>query len=76
MKNEMTIKIIEDISKQHDAPAEQRAFDKAIAALRYCEEHGLTYYVEGKYFDKNEEMWQWIVRFIGHKKGDTITGIA
>ena len=56
MKNEMTIKIIEDISKQHNTPTEQRAFDKAIAALRYCEEHGITYYVEGKYFNKNEEM--------------------
>lgn len=56
MKNEMTITILEDISKQHNMIAEQRVFDKAIAALRYCEEHGLTYYVEGKYFDKNEEM--------------------
>lgn len=56
MKNDTTIKILEDISKQHSTPSEQRVFDKAIAALKYCTEHGLTYYVEGKYFDKNEEM--------------------
>ena len=55
MKNEMTIKIIEDISKQHNTPAKQRTFDKAIAALKYCEEHGLTYYVEEKYFRKLDE---------------------
>ena len=55
MKNEMTIKILEDISKQHDTTAEQRTFDKAIAALKYCKEHSLTYYVEGKYFRKFDE---------------------
>ncbi len=51
----MAIDIIRDISKEHTNQAEQRAFDKAIAVLRYCDEHGLSYYVEGKYFDKNEE---------------------
>lgn len=56
MKNRMVIDIIRDISKEHTNPAEQRAFDKAIAALEYCEKQGLTYYVEGEYFDKNEEM--------------------
>ena len=51
MKNRMVIDIMRDISKEHTNPAEQRAFDKAIAALEYCEKQGLTYYTEEKYFD-------------------------
>lgn len=54
MKNKMAIDIIRDISKEHINPTEQRAFDKAIAALEYCEKQGFTYYVEEKYFDKNK----------------------
>lgn len=52
MKNIITIKILKDISKQHTNLAEQRAFDKAIAALEYCEKQRLTYYVGKKCFDK------------------------
>ena len=52
MKNRMAIYIIRDISKEHTNPVEQRAFDKAIAALEYCEKQGLTYYTEEKYYDK------------------------
>ena len=48
MKNRQAIAIIEDISKQHTNPAEQRAFEKAIAALQYC--GNLTYYTETKRF--------------------------
>lgn len=50
MKNRQAIAIIEDISKQYTSSAEQRAFEKAIAGLRYCE--GLTYYIEeNKFYD-------------------------
>lgn len=52
MKNRMTIDIIRDISKEYSNPTEQRAFDKAIAALEYCEKQGLTYYTEEKCYDK------------------------
>lgn len=55
MKTNETLKILEQISKQHKTPIEQRVFDKAIAALKYCEEQGLTYYIDGKYFKKREE---------------------
>ena len=55
MKTNETIKILEEISKQHNTPVEQRAFDKAVAALKYCEKQGLTYYTDGKYFGKREE---------------------
>ena len=48
LKNRQAIAIIEDISKQHTNPAEQRAFEKAIAALQYC--GNLTYYTETKRF--------------------------
>ena len=50
MKNKTTIIIMENIAKEHNTPAEQRAFDKAIAALKYCEEHKLTYYIKDKCF--------------------------
>lgn len=55
MKTKNTITIIKNISQEYDNPVEQRAFDKAIAALEYCENQGLTYYIEGKYFDKKSE---------------------
>lgn len=55
MNNRIAINIMENISQQYDLPADKRAFEKAIAALEYCEKHKLTYYVEGKYFDKREE---------------------
>ena len=45
---------LNNISKEHINPTEQRAFDKAIAALEYCEKQGFTYYVEEKYFDKKQ----------------------
>ena len=52
MKNRMAIDIIRDISKEHTNPAEQRAFDKAVAALEYCEKQGLTYYIEEKCYEE------------------------
>ena len=55
MKNKMARQIIQDILQQHDNPAEKRALESAIDALEYCEKQGLTYYIEGKYFDKREE---------------------
>ena len=55
MNNGMTVNIIKNISQQYDNPADKRAFEKAIAALEYCENQGLTYYVDGKYFGKREE---------------------
>lgn len=54
MKNRQTIAIIENISRQHTSPAEQRAFEKAIAALRYC--GNLTYYTETKRFGDKPDM--------------------
>ena len=46
MNNSMTIDIIKNIAQKYDNPADKRAFEKAIAAVEYCEEHKLTYYVE------------------------------
>ena len=54
MKNKETIKILKDISQKHNTPVEQRVFDKAIAALEYCEKNKLIYYIEDKKFDKSE----------------------
>ena len=54
MKNRQTITIIENISKQHTSPAEQRAFEKAIAALQYC--GNLTYYTKTKRFGDKPDM--------------------
>ena len=55
MKNKDAIIILKNISKEYDSPAEQRVFDKAIAALEYCEKNKLTYYIEDKCFGKREE---------------------
>ena len=55
MNNGMTVNIIKNISQQYNNPADKRAFEKAIAALEYCKNQGLTYYVDGKYFGKREE---------------------
>lgn len=55
MKNKETIMIIKNISKDYNSPAEKRAFDKAIAALEYCDKNNLTYYTEEKYFGKLED---------------------
>lgn len=63
MKNRQAIAIIEDISKQHTSPAEQRAFEKAIAALRYC--GNLTYYTETKRFGDKPDMRERIKEYIG-----------
>ena len=52
MKNKDAIIILENIAKEYNTPIEQRVFDKAIAALKYCEEHKLTYYVKDKCFGK------------------------
>lgn len=50
MKTKDTIAILKNIAKEYDTPVEQRVFDKAIAALEYCEKQKLTYYIDGKYF--------------------------
>lgn len=63
MKNRQAITIIEDISKQHTNPAEQRAFEKAIAALQYCD--NLTYYTETKRFGNKPDMREKIKEYIG-----------
>ena len=63
MKNRHTITIIENISKQHTSPAEQRAFEKAIAALQYC--GNLTYYTETKRFGDKPDMREKIREYIG-----------
>ena len=55
MKNKMARQIIQDILQQHNNSAEKRALESAIAALEYCENQGLTYYVDGKYFGKRKE---------------------
>ena len=62
MKNRQTITIIENISKQHTSPAEQRAFEKAIAALQYC--GNLTYYTETKRFGDKPDMREKIREYI------------
>ena len=63
LKNRQAITIIEDISKQHTNPAEQRAFEKAIAALQYCD--NLTYYTETKRFGNKPDMREKIKEYIG-----------
>jgi len=63
LKNRQAITIIENISKQHTSPAEQRAFEKAIAALRYC--GNLTYYTETKRFGDKLDMREKIREYIG-----------
>lgn len=55
MKNKDAITILKHIAKEYTTPTEQRVFDKAIAALEYCDEHNLTYYVEDKRFGTTEE---------------------
>ena len=62
LKNRQTIAIIENISRQHTSPAEQRAFEKAIAALRYC--GNLTYYTETKRFGDKPDMREKIREYI------------
>lgn len=62
LKNRQTITIIENISKQHISPAEQRAFEKAIAALQYC--GNLTYYTETKRFGDKPDMREKIREYI------------
>ena len=61
MKNEQAVAIIKDIANKHITPAEQRAIEKAIAALQYC--GNLTYYTETKRFgdkpDMREKVNQW-----------------
>lgn len=54
MKTKDTIVILKNIAKEHGTLIEQRVFDKAIAALEYCEKQKLTYYIEGKYFGRFE----------------------
>ena len=54
MKNEQAVAIIKDIANKHITPAEQRAIEKAIAALQYC--GNLTYYTETKRFCDKPDM--------------------
>lgn len=63
MKNRQTITIIENISKQHTSLAEQRAFEKAIAALQYC--GNLTYYTKTKRFGDKPDMREKVIEYIG-----------
>ena len=63
MKNEQTIAIIKDIANKHITPTEQRAIEKAIAALQYC--GNLTYYTETKRFSDKPDMREKIKEYIG-----------
>ena len=63
MKNEQTLAIIKDIANKHTIPAEQRAIEKAIAALQYC--GNLTYYTETKRFGVKPDMREKIKEYIG-----------
>lgn len=63
LKNRQVIAIIEDISKQHTSPAEQRAFEEAIAALQYCD--NFTYYMETKRFGNKPDIREKIKEYIG-----------
>lgn len=62
MKNEQTIAIIKDIASKYTTPAEQRAIEKAIAALQYCS--NLTYYTETKRFVDKPDMREKIKEYI------------
>ena len=62
LKNRQAITIIENISKQHTSPVEQRAFEKAIASLQYC--GNLTYYTETKRFGDKPDMREKIRDYI------------
>lgn len=62
MKNEQTIVIIKDIANRHTTPAEQRAIEKAIAALQYC--GNLTYYTETKRFSDKPDMREKVREYI------------
>ena len=62
MKNEQTIAIIKDIANKHITPTEQRAIEKAIAALQYC--GNLTYYTETKRFGDKPDMREKIREYI------------
>ena len=62
MKNEQTMAIIKDIANKHITPAEQRAIEKAIAALQYCS--NLTYYTETKRFVDKPDMREKIKEYI------------
>ena len=63
MKNEQAVAIIKDIANKHITPAEQRAIEKAIAALQYC--GNLTYYTETKRFSDKPDMREKIKEYIG-----------
>lgn len=63
LKNEQTIAIIKDIANKHTTPAEQRAIEKAIAALQYC--GNLTYYTETKRFGDKPDIREKIKEYIG-----------
>lgn len=54
MKNKSAILVLENISQQYNHPVDKRAFEKAIAAIEYCDEHGLSYYVEEKRYGEME----------------------
>ena len=62
MKNEQTIAIIKDIANKNITPTEQRAIEKAIAALQYCD--NFTYYTETKRFGDKPDMREKIKEYI------------
>lgn len=55
MKIDTTIKAMKSFSEESSNPVDQRVFEQAIAALEYCKEQKLTYYIEEKSFGKREE---------------------
>ena len=55
MKIDTTIKAMKSFLETSDNPVDKRVFEKAIAALEYCEKNNLTYYIEDKCFGIREE---------------------
>ena len=56
MKIDTTIKAMKSFLETSDNPVDKRVFEKAIAALEYCEKNNLTYYIEDKHFDERERL--------------------
>lgn len=55
MKIDTTIKAMKSFLETSDNLVDKRVFEQAIAALEYCKEQKLTYYIEDKCFGKREE---------------------
>lgn len=54
MKIDTTIKAMKSLLEASNNLVDKRVFEQAIAALEYCKEQKLTYYIEEKRFDKKD----------------------